>query len=94
MGCYSGFSTFKVSVFDNKSDDYMNVQTYTTYILDNIWLYLRYVIYMNKYYGLCLSSAPQAPTPFNPLIRNMWNLVWSWKQICFDVGNQSAGDKI
>ena len=32
MGCYSGFSTFKVSVFGNKSDDYINVQTYTTYI--------------------------------------------------------------
>ena len=34
MGCYSGFSTFKVSVFDNESDDHINVQTYTTYILD------------------------------------------------------------
>ena len=36
MGCYSGFSTFKVSVFDNDSGDHIDVQTYIIKILDDM----------------------------------------------------------
>ena len=76
------------SVFQNESDDHINVQTCMHIYLpssDYIRNVLSILINITDY-----EYQKSSFLTFSPLIRNMWNHVWCCSQILFDLVNKSV----